>query len=171
MLIGNLLSFTLIILLAIFLLTGLLRLSPFIIQEVKLFPIINFSDGLNSTEFFVLELIVGGVSLFMITLCIFVFFLPALLSGYFAGNMLRGMISAILLGFFTGVILFLAGSAAEILYGEINIFWFFLLYSPLLLLIAITCGLFGGYVKQRLKLYPLEKEIILEMTITKRRTT
>jgi len=156
MIVGNLVSFSLMVFITILIVAGVLRFSEFIEEPFAGFPDISFVDGIDPGEFFTLQTITGTIIGFLMLIFIGIFFLPSVLSGYIAGNEKRGIINAILLGLITGVLLFVGGLNRETQFGDFNIFWWFLIFSPLLIFIAITCGYYGGHLKVRRKLWPLE---------------
>lgn len=145
---GNVLSFGLMILLSILLITGLLPLGPLLRDQFSSFPTIIFTDGINAQEFLVLEWITAYVVIVILLLLMGVYFLPAVLSGYMAGTRKRGIVNALLLGIFVCVVI-----SIEVPF----LLWWLILLSPITSLTAITCGYFGGYLKMRRKLWPLSK--------------
>ena len=159
MIMGNLISHTLMVLIAILIIGGVLRLSEFLEGNLTGFSSINFVDGISPEEFLTLQTITGAIIGFLMVVFIGIFFLPSILSGYLAGSEKRGIFSAIILGVVTGVLLYIGGNIRETQFGEFNIFWWFLIFSPLLIFIAITCGFYGGRLKNRRKLWPLEKDL------------
>jgi hypothetical protein len=158
MMIGNVVSFSLIVLITILIVAGVLQISKFIEEPLAGFPSINFADGISPEEFLTLQTITGTIIGFLMLIFVGIFFLPSVLSGYIAGNEKRGILNAILLGVITGILLFIGGLNRETQFGDFNIFWWFLIFSPLLILIAITCGYYGGHLKARRKLWPLEAD-------------
>lgn len=155
MIVGNILSFSLMLAITILMIGGAMRLSVLVDDFLVTLSPIDFAE-LNAEELATLQAITGAIIAVLMIFFIGTFFLPSLLSGYIAGNEKRGIVNAILLGLITGVLLFIGGSRAT---GQLNIFWWYLLFSPLLIFIAITCGFYGGRLKARRKLYPLKKNL------------
>jgi len=130
-----------------------IKLSNFNISQLGLHDII-FSDQLDAVEFQTLQtIILVAIGALMVFTCI-LFLLPTFLAAYIAGNRQRGVWTAILLGISVALITFIATPfmQADI---EVNLFLWFVSFSPLLLFLAIVCGFFGGRLKEQRKLYPL----------------
>ncbi len=157
MILGNIISFSLMILIAILMIRGIVRFSPLLETNLAGFPTINFSDGIDPNEFMALQTITGTTTGILLLMLLGLFFLPSILSGYIAGSEKRGILNAILLSSITGGLLFLGGRIAEGQFGDLNIFWWFIIFSPLIIFIAIVCGYYGGHLKVKHKLWPLEK--------------
>ena len=135
-----------------------IELSNLNISELGL-GIIDFDKpgGLLPAEFQTLQtivlVVVGGIISFM---CI-CFFLPTFIAAYIAGNRKRGVRTAIILGVSIGVLVLIATPFIES-FTDVNAFLWYLAFSPLLLFIALVCGFYGGRLKERRKLYPLEEK-------------
>lgn len=153
---GNLIALSLVILLMSFLFSQLTPLTFILQLDSAGLPTIIFVDGINPSEFLILQLISSRITGVMMVVCVLGFFLPSLLSGYLAGNTKRGVISGIILSVFTGIITFIGGSFAQVVHGQFNLFWWFLTYFPLIISLSIICGYMGGYLKSRKRLWPLE---------------
>lgn len=130
-----------------------ITISGFNISELDL-PDIVFGNDLSSLEIQTLQTIIlfvlGAIMIF--TLIIFV--LPTFLAAYIAGNRKRGIWTAILLGISVAFIL-LISSPFVTTFTEVNVFWWYVTFSPLLLFLSLVCGFYGGNLKEQRKLYPL----------------
>lgn len=131
-----------------------IRLSDFQIAQLNL-PAIDFSDGLNPLEIQTLQTIVLVVmGALMLFLCV-IFFLPTFLAAYIAGNRRRGIWTAIILAISVALIILIATPFIT-QFLEVNIFWWFITFSPLLVFLALVCGFYGGRLKELRRLYPLQ---------------
>ncbi len=121
-------------------------------------PDIIFSDhDLSPTELQTLQSIVLVLVVVIMGFSCVVFFLPTFLAAYIAGNKKRGIWTAILFGISIGAILLIASPFIES-FTDVNAFLWYLAFSPLLLFLALVCGFYGGRLKERRKLYPLEED-------------
>jgi uncharacterized membrane protein len=130
-----------------------IRISNFQIEQLEL-PDIEFSNGLDPSEIQTLQTVVlvvmGALMLFT---CI-IFVLPTFLAAYIAGNRQRGIWTAILLGISVALIILIATPFVR-QFLDVNIFWWYVTFSPLLIFIALVCGFYGGRLKEQRRLYPL----------------
>jgi hypothetical protein len=130
-----------------------IRLSNFQIAQLGL-PDISFSNGLTPLEIQTLQTIVlvvmGAIMLFM---CV-IFFLPTFLAAYIAGDRQRGIWTAILLAISVALIILITTPFIT-QFLEVNLFWWYITFSPLLVFLALVCGFYGGRLKERRRLYPL----------------
>ena len=129
---GIAISLGILVVLSVFLLS---RFGPIFntLQFISLlFPPIVFSDGINSVEFFYLQLISGAFTAYLLGVYLLGFTLPSFLVGYIVGEEKQGAVSALILGGVVGIITFIGGLHAQLILGQFNIFWWFLIYSPLL---------------------------------------
>jgi len=115
---------------------------------------INFSDGLSAAELQTLQTVVLTIVGLLMGFACIVFFLPAVLAGYIAGDRRRGIWAAILLGVSVGAIILIATPFRAFVL-EFNVFLWYITFSPLLIFLAIVCGFYGGRLKERRRLYPL----------------
>ncbi|MHA1649835.1 MAG: hypothetical protein ACTSYB_06560 [Candidatus Helarchaeota archaeon] len=155
MFIGVVIGLIIIAFILLALIPAYIELSNFNISQFGLQDII-FSDNLDPTEFHALQSIVLVIiALFMGFNCI-CFFLPTFLAAYIAGNRKRGIWTAIFLGLSIGLLVLIASPFIES-FTNVNAILWYLAFSPLLIFIAIVCGIYGGRLKERKKLYPLEE--------------
>ncbi|HUY01640.1 MAG TPA: hypothetical protein VMV49_18905, partial [Candidatus Deferrimicrobium sp.] len=137
------------------LIPAFIELSNLNISELGL-PNIIFSDDLTAEELQTLQaitlILIGALMGFN---CV-VFFLPTFLAAYIAGNRKRGIWTALLIGGSIGVIILIATPFIEA-FIEVNAFLWYVTFSPLLIALSILCGIYGGRLKERRRLYPLEK--------------
>jgi MFS family permease len=120
-------------------------------------PNIIFSDDLDPAEFQALQSIVLVLVVAIMGFSCVVFFLPTFIAAYIAGNKKRGIWTAILFGISIGAIILIASPFIES-FTDVNAFLWYLAFSPLLLFLALVCGFYGGRLKERRKLYPLEED-------------
>ncbi len=116
--------------------------------------VIDFTDGLEIGEIQTLELISIFVVIFLMVFSCVMYLLPAFLAAYVAGNRRRGIYSALLLGA-SVFVFFILGNLFNQELQIINPVAWFLAFSPLLISLSILCGIYGGTLKERRKLYPL----------------
>ncbi len=115
---------------------------------------IIFSDGFDPSDLQAIQtLTLTIIGALMLVFCI-IFSLPTIIAGYIAGDRKHGVWAAIFLGLSIGGIIFLT-SPFIVEFAEVNAFLWYIAFSPLLLLIALVFGYFGGRLKERRKLYPL----------------
>ncbi len=131
-----------------------IKLSNFQIAQLDLPPIV-FSDELDVVEMQTLQTIVLVLVGALMGFTCIIFFLPTFLAAYIAGNRRRGIWAAILLGISVALIILVATPSVT-QFIEVNIFWWYVTFSPLLLFIAIVCGFYGGRLKEQRRLYPLQ---------------
>ena len=132
----------------------IIRLSSTGISNLNL-PDIIFSDGdLSAQELQTLQTIVLVVIGAMMLFTCILFFLPTFLSAYIAGNRQRGIWTAILLGTSVAVIILIATPFIKS-FLDVNIFLWYIAFSPLLIFLALVCGFYGGRLKEQRRLYPL----------------
>ena len=112
-------------------------------------------NGLSAAELETLQIIVFVVIAAITGFTCVVFLLPTFIAAYIAGNKKRGIWTALLLGASVGLVLIFSSFFSET-FMEINGFLWFLVFSPLLISLALLCGIYGGRLKERRKLYPLE---------------
>ena len=118
-------------------------------------PDIIFSDGdLSAQELQTLQTIVLVVIGAMMLFTCILFLLPTFLSAYIAGNRQRGIWTAILLGISVAVIILIATPFIKS-FLDVNIFLWYVAFSPLLIFLALVCGFYGGRLKEQWRLYPL----------------
>jgi len=118
---------------------------------------IIFSDGFDPSDLLAIQtLTLTIIGALMLVFCI-IFSLPTIMAGYIAGDRKRGVWAAIFLGLSIGGII-LISSPFVVEFAEVNAILWYIAFSPLLFLIALVFGYFGGRLKERRKLYPLPEK-------------
>ncbi len=135
-----------------------IKLSTANIADLGL-PPIDFSDNLSAVELQTIQaitlVIIGALMVFFLV----VYFFPTFISAYIAGNRRRGIWAALLLGISIGTILLIAtftGPPTGEL-SQVNAFLWYITFSPLLISLSLLAGIYGGRLKERRKLYPLDE--------------
>ena len=131
-----------------------IKLSNLQIAQLDL-PDIVFSDELDVVEMQTLQTIVLVLVGALMGFTCIIFFLPTFLAAYIAGNRRRGIWTAILLGISVALIILIATPFVT-QFIEVNVFWWYITFSPLLLFLALVCGFYGGRLKEQRRLYPLQ---------------
>ena len=155
--------FIAIVLMGVFLLT----LAPILIEiadlDLSQFGLadIGFSDGLDVLELQTLQTVTLAIIISLMGFFCMLFFLPTFIAAYIAGNKRRGIWTALLIGVAIGLLTLIGNFAIGAPSGplmEVNAFLWYIAFSPLLVSISIICGIYGGRLKERRKLYPLEEQ-------------
>ena len=131
-------------------------------QNTFIAPVfINLFDGAQPWEFLQIQqiavIIMAIISLFFIML----FFGPGILGAYIAGSRKLGVINGILL-IFGAYAVFASIQYVSLSLYSINLLQLFVGFSPILFILNILTGYFGGLLRERAKLWPIRGEEISE---------
>ncbi|MHA1385573.1 MAG: hypothetical protein ACTSR3_17605 [Candidatus Helarchaeota archaeon] len=145
------------------------------LQNAFIAPIIiNLIDGMQPWEFLQVQQIavmaLGLVSLFFFM----VFFGPGLMSGYIAGSRKLGVYCNLLLVIGSFITIALIQNIPLFLYS-IDLRPVFLNFSPVVIILNILTGYFGGLIKERTKLWPIKgeemsKKVKTQLTLIMKKT-
>ncbi len=134
---------------------AIIRISQINIAGFGL-PPIDFSDNLSAIELQTLQTITLVIIVALMGFSCIIFLLPTFLAAYIAGNTKRGIWTALLLGTSVGILLLIGSvTSARQEFMDVNVFLWYLAFSPLLVSLSLLCGMYGGRLKERRKLYPL----------------
>ncbi|NHI93650.1 MAG: hypothetical protein EAX96_14275 [Candidatus Lokiarchaeota archaeon] len=120
------------------------------------------ADGISEIEFLYIQRIALVVIIILMMFFLAIFFLPVFMGSYYAGSRRNGIM--ISLGHFGTVFLvvFIVGSIDLIPNYQVQIIPLFISFSPLLITLNLVMGIFGGYIKENRKLWPLGAEELSE---------
>ncbi|MHA1132443.1 MAG: hypothetical protein ACTSQQ_16775 [Candidatus Helarchaeota archaeon] len=155
MFIGIIIGLAIVIVILASLIPLYIKVINFDITELGL-PDIIFSDHiLDHSDVQTIQSIVLVIVVVLMGFNCIVFLGPTFLAAYIAGSKKRGIQTAILFGVSIGAIILIISPFIES-YTDVNAFLWYLAFSPLLLFLGIVSGFYGGRLKERRKLYPLE---------------
>ncbi|MHA1378367.1 MAG: hypothetical protein ACTSRG_08285 [Candidatus Helarchaeota archaeon] len=132
------------------------------LQNAFISPIfINLFDGMQPWEFLQVQQIavmaVGLVTVFFIM----IFFGPGLIGAYIAGSRKLGIISNLFLVVGSGIMITLIQDIPLFMYS-LNLVPIFINFSPIIIILNILTGYFGGYLRERERLWPIKGEELSE---------
>lgn len=123
--------------------------------------VIDLTNGMQPWEFWEIQqisfIIVGIESLFFLI----IFFGPGFLGAYIAGNRILGVRNGILLAVGSFITILIIQQVPLFVYA-IDLVPIFIPFSPILLILNILTGYFGGYLRERTKLWPIKGEELSE---------
>ncbi|MHA1381312.1 MAG: hypothetical protein ACTSRG_23335 [Candidatus Helarchaeota archaeon] len=108
-------------------------------------PFYMFLFGLLGEE-------MGSILAFLMFLISFLFFIPALVIGFFAGNKTKGLFGGLIITLIAYLILFLASVQINANTG-LNLKGWILSFSPLILFLTLSVSYVAGYIAERAFLY------------------
>ncbi len=132
------------------------------IQNLFFAPIfINLFDGMQPWEFLDIQQIAVIAMGLVFVFFLLTYFGPGLLGAYIAGNRKLGVING-LLSVIGGLLIALIFQNIQLFLYSINMLPVFVGFSPLIIILNILTGYFGGLLREIYRLYPLPGKDISE---------